>query len=87
MNWRYKILKRIWNPVVGLPLPWALYMYVTRKIFFSKTTWPIKLKFYMTHLYEAGTNLIINKPGHMTKMEAMPIYGKKPFKNLLRRNC
>ena len=24
--------------------------------------------------------------GHMTKMAAMPIYGKKPFKNLLLRN-
>ena len=24
--------------------------------------------------------------GHMTKMAAMPIYGKKPFKNLLLQN-
>ena len=24
--------------------------------------------------------------GHMTKMTAMPIYGKKPFKNLLLQN-
>ena len=24
--------------------------------------------------------MIINKPGHMTKMAAMPIYGKKPSK-------
>ena len=24
--------------------------------------------------------------GHMTKMAAMPIYGKNPFKNLLLRN-
>ena len=25
----------------------------------------------------------INNPGHVTKMAAMPIYGKKTFKNLL----
>ena len=25
-------------------------------------------------------NVFINKPGHMTKMAAMPIYGKNPSK-------
>ena len=31
-----------------------------------------------------GTNVVINQPGHMTKMAAMPIhvYGKKNFKSL-----
>ena len=56
------------------------------KIFFSETAWPIKAKFYMKHLWEGGTNVYINNPGHMTKMAAMPIYDKKPFKNLLLRN-
>ena len=37
----------------------------------------------MKHLYEVGTNVYINYPGHMTMMAAMPIYGKKPLKNLL----
>ena len=50
------------------------------KIFFSKTTWPIKVKFYRKHLYEGGTDVIINMPGHMTKMATMPIYGKNPSK-------
>ena len=50
------------------------------KIFFSETTWPIKAKFYMKHLWEGGTNVFINNPGHMTKMAAMPIYGKNPSK-------
>ena len=50
------------------------------KIFFSETAWPIKAKFYMKHLWEGGTNVYINNPGHMTKMAAMPIYGKKPSK-------
>ena len=52
----------------------------TSEIFFSKTTSPIKVKFYRKHQYEGGTNVIINKPGHMTKMAAMPIYGKNPSK-------
>ena len=30
--------------------------------------------------------MFINNPGHMIKMAAMPIYGKKPFKNLLLLN-
>ena len=50
------------------------------KIFFSETAWPIKAKFYMKHLWEGGTNVYINNPGHMTKMAAMPIYGKNPSK-------
>ena len=50
------------------------------KIFFCETAWPIKAKFYMKHLWEGGTNVYINNPGHMTKMAAMPIYGKNPSK-------
>ena len=50
------------------------------KIFFSETAWPIKAKFYMKHLWEGGTNVYINNPGHMTKIAAMPIYGKNPSK-------
>ena len=54
----------------------------TSKIFFSKTTRPVKVKvkFYRKHLYEGGTNVIINIPGHMIKMATMPIYGKNPSK-------
>ena len=47
---------------------------------FSKTTWPIKAKFYLKHLYEGGTDVYINNPGHMNKMATMPIYGKNPSK-------
>ena len=50
------------------------------KIFFSEIAWPIKAKFYMKHLWEEGTNVFINNPGHMTRMAAMPIYGKNPSK-------
>ena len=34
----------------------------------------------MKHLWEGGTNVYINNPGHMTKVAAMPIYGKNPSK-------
>ena len=46
-------------------------------IFSSETALPIKAKFYVEPLWEGGTKVSINGPGHMTKMAAMPIYGKK----------
>ena len=45
-------------------------------IFSSETAWPIKAKFYAEPPWEGGTKVYINGPGHMTKMAAMPIYGK-----------
>ena len=44
--------------------------------FSSETAWPIKAKFYVEPHWEGGTKVYINGPGHMTKMAAMPIYGK-----------
>ena len=46
----------------------------------SETAWPIKAKFYVEPPWEGGTKVYINGPGHMTKMAAMPIYGKNPSK-------
>ena len=45
-------------------------------IFSSETTGPIKVKFHMELLWDGGTKVCSNVPGHMTKMVAMPIYGK-----------
>ena len=45
-------------------------------LFSSETAWPIKAKFYVEPPCEGGTKVCINGPGHMTKMAAMPIYGK-----------
>ena len=45
-------------------------------IFSSETALPIKAKFYVESPWEGGTKVCINGPGHMTKMAAMPIYGK-----------
>ena len=45
-------------------------------IFSSETALPIKAKFYVEPAWEGGRKVYINGPGHMTKMAAMPIYGK-----------
>ena len=45
-------------------------------VFSSETAWPIKAKFYVELFREGGTKVCINGPDHMTKMAAMPIYGK-----------
>ena len=45
-------------------------------IFSSETAWPIKAKLYVEPPWEGVTKVYINGPGHMTKVAAMPIYGK-----------
>ena len=50
------------------------------KIFFSKTAGPIKAKFYVEPLWVGGTKVCAWDPSHMTKMAAMPIYGKNSKK-------
>ena len=47
---------------------------------FSETAWSIKAKIYMKQLLDGGTNLYINKLGHMPKMATMPIYGTNSSK-------
>ena len=42
----------------------------------SETAWPIKAKFHVEPPWEGGKKFYINGSGHMTKMIAMPIYGK-----------
>ena len=51
----------------------------------SETTGPIKVKFHIELLWDGGTKICANGLGHMTKLAAMPIYGKI-LKNLLLRN-
>ena len=50
------------------------------KIFFSETACPIKAKFYVEPPWVGGTKVCSRHLGHMTKMAAMPIYGKNPSK-------
>ena len=49
-------------------------------IFFSKTAWQIKAKFYVEPPWVGGTKFCSRHLGHMTKMAAMPIYGENPSK-------
>ena len=49
-------------------------------IFFSETAWPIKAKFYVEPPWVGGTKFCSPHLGHMTKMAAMPIYGKNSSK-------
>ena len=43
---------------------------------FSETYGPIEAKFHMEPSWDGGTKVCSNGLGHMTKMAAMPIYGK-----------
>ena len=45
-------------------------------IFSSETTGPIQTKFHMEPPWNGGTKVCSNGQGHMTKVAAMPIYGK-----------
>ena len=38
--------------------------------------WPINAKFHVNPSWEVGKKVNINGTGHMTKMAAIPIYGK-----------
>ena len=49
-------------------------------IFSSETTGRIELKFHMETPKDGVTKICSIGPGHMTKMAAMPIYGKNPLK-------
>ena len=74
--------RRLTGELIGYP--WIRRPSVRRRrpsstfsnIFSSETAWPIKAKFYVEPPWEGGTKVHINGPGHMTKMAAMPIYGK-----------
>ena len=43
---------------------------------FFETALPIKAKLYVEPPWEGGIKVYINGPGHITKMAALPIYGK-----------
>ena len=45
-------------------------------IFSYETTGPIEAKFHVVPPLDGGTKICSNGPDHMTKMAAMPIYGK-----------
>ena len=60
--------------------PWFVrrLSFTISNIFFSETAWPIKAKFNVEPPWVGGTKVCSWHLGHMTKMAAMPIYGKNP---------
>ena len=56
-------------------------LFTFSNIFFSKTAWPIKAKFYVEPPWVGGRKVCSPLLGHMTKMATMPIYGKNPSKS------
>ena len=50
-------------------------------IFFSGTTGQIEAEFHMEPPYIGATKIFSNISGHMTKMTALPIYGKNLYKS------
>ena len=52
--------------------------------FFSENRSADQKQNYRKQLYEGGTNVFTKNPGHMTKMAAMPIYGRTPYPSSLK---
>ena len=74
-----------WAYRIGRPLLSIIRRPPSSIIFSSEATWPIEAKFHMEPPW-VGLNIFCsNGPGHMTKMAAMPIYGKN-LKILLLQN-
>ena len=46
------------------------------KSFSSETAWPTKDEFQVEPPWKWGSKVCINCPGHVTKMTAVPVYGK-----------
>ena len=50
--------------------------FINFKLFLSNPTGPIEAKFHVEPPWEREAKICSNGPGFMTKMAAMPIYGK-----------
>ena len=68
--WAYRIGRPLSSSVDVRRRPHSL------NIFSSETTGPIKVKFHMELPWNGWTKVCSNVPGHMTKMAAIPKYGK-----------
>ena len=51
--------------------------------FFLETAWSIEAKFYVEPLWDGGTKFWSKGLGHMTKLDATPIYGKNLKKKII----
>ena len=70
-------LSRWWAYRIGRPPSSSVaFVHTLLNIFSSEAAWPIIVKFHMEPPWDGVTKVYSNGPGHMTKMAAMPIYGK-----------
>ena len=53
---------------------------IYQNLVFSQTIGPIELKYHVKTPYDKLAKIYTKHFGHMTKMAATPIYGKKPLK-------
>ena len=67
---------RIGRPLLSIVRRLSIHRPHTLNIFSSETTGPIEAKFHMESPWNGGTKVCSNGPGHMSKLAAMPIYGK-----------
>ena len=65
----------------------SVYPFTISKVYFSVAAWPIKAKFHVEPPWEVETKVNIHRPGQMTKMAAMPIYGKNIKKSSPEPEC
>ena len=70
----YNVGRSYWSPINIL------------KHCFLTNIGPIELKFHVKTPFDKLAKMYEKYFGHMTKMTATPIYGKKTFKNLLLKN-
>ena len=63
-----------WAYRIGTPPSYVVHTLLN--IFSLETIRPVKVKFHMELLWDWGTKVCSNGHGHMTKLAAMPIYGK-----------
>ena len=68
--------RRLTGEIIGYQ--WSGVRRFTFSNIFSKTAWPIKAKFYVEPPWVGGMKVCSQHLGHMTKMAAMPMYGKNP---------
>ena len=66
----------MWAYRIGRPLSHVVCHRPHALNVFSDITEPVKVKFHIELLWDRGMKVCSNGPGHMTKMAAMPIYGK-----------
>ena len=68
--------QRLTGELIGVGRPTSSWSLSTHSLNISETTGPVKVKFHMEPLWDGETKVCSDCPGHMTKMAAMPIYGK-----------